>query len=532
MIQTIATALGGLGIFFAGMYLLKENLKKLAGRRFKQLVAVWTRGRFAGLGLGVVAGGVMQSTTAVTFILASMIASGLINVGGALPIITGANVGATFLILIATLNIQLFVLFVLGIAGISFTFDRLSEFRTVASAIFGVGLVFFGLKMLQTGVVPLTQEPWFASLLTLAGPSLIIPLLVASVLTVLAQSSTSVVLLVITLATAGGLTFEQAMMGIYGANLGSSAQNYLLSSSLNGRPKQVAMYQISFNLITAAVMLPLFVIERFGHVPLIEELVQSISNTLATRLALVQVTFNVVGAVLMTTLLPTMRRFLAHRFPPLPDEDDAEPVYIHDQAAQEPDSALDLARLEQRRLASYLPRYLDVARHPSRDGPTRLDRQNRSFTVLGTTVRDFLTGLREAPFDAVGYDRLNRAINLQRLLDGLNETLVELARTSRLTDDAALARRLLANVVEGIDAVLLTMVDALADGSGEDRALFRAMTRHRGEVMHGLREAYLAADAQLSTAEKGTILIVTNLAERALWLLGQIAEQEEAVRAG
>ncbi len=42
-------------------------------------------------------------------------------------------------------------------------------------------------------------------------------------------------------------------------------------------------------------------------------------------------------------------------------------------------------------------------------------------------MRDFPTGLREAPFDAVGYDRLNRAINLQRLLDGLNETLVELA---------------------------------------------------------------------------------------------------------
>lgn len=532
MLQAIATALGGLGIFFAGMYLLKENLKKLAGRRFKQLVAVWTRGRFAGLGLGVVAGAVMQSTTAVTFILASMIASGILTVGGALPIITGANLGATLLVLVATLNIQLFVLFVLGVAGISFTFDRLSEFRTVASAVFGVGLVFFGLKMLQTGVVPLTQEPWFAGLLTLAGPSLVIPLLVAALLTVLAQSSTSVVLLVITLATAGGLTFEQAMMGIYGANLGSSLQNYLLSSSLNGRPKQVAMYQISFNLITASVMLPMFIIERYGHVPLIEHLVQWISTTLATRLALVQICFNFIGAGLMTLLMPTMRRFLASRFPPLPDEDDGQPAYIHDQAGQEPDSALDLARLEQRRLASYLPRYLDITRKHARDGAVRLDRQNHSFTALGTTVRDFLTGLREAPFDAVGYDRLNRAINLQRLLDGLNETLVELARTSRLTDDAALARRLLSNVVEGIDAVLLTMVDALGDSSGEDRTLFHTMTRHRGEVMQRLREAYLAADAQLSTAEKGTILIVTNLAERALWLLGQIAEQEETVREG
>lgn len=541
MIQAIATALGGLGIFFAGMYFLKENLKKLAGRRFKQVVSIWTRGRLAGLGLGIVAGGIMQSTTAVTFILASMIASGLLTVGGALPIITGANVGATFLILLATLNIQLLVLFVLGITGISFTFDRLSEFRTAASAVFGVGLVFFGLKLLQTGVVPLTQEPWFASMLTFAGPSLVIPLLVAVVLTVAAQSSSSVVLLAITLATAGGLSFEQAMMAIYGANLGSSCQSYLLSSSLNGRPKQVAMYQISFNLVAASVMLPLFVLERFGHVPLAEHLAQSISATLATRLALVQIIFNLVGATLMTLLLPTMRRLLAHRFPPLPDEDDGEPAYIHDQAAQEPDSALDLVRLEQRRLASYLPRYLDMVRvhargraqtlPQARDAAARLDRQNHSFAALGTTVNEFLTGLREAPFDAVGYDKLNRAINLQHLLDGLNETLVEIARTSRPAEDAALARRLLANVVEGIDAVLLTMVDALADTSGEDRTLFHTMTRNRGTVMQRLREGYLAADAQLSTAEKGTILIVTNLAERALWLLGQIAEQEQTVPA-
>ncbi len=348
----------------------------------------------------------------------------------------------------------------------------------------------------------------------------------------LAQSSTSVVLLIITLATAGGLTFEQAMMGIYGANLGSSAQNYLLSSSLNGRPKQVAMYQISFNLITAAVMLPLFVIERFGHVPLVEHLVQAISDTLATRLALVQVTFNVIGATLMTTLLPYHAPLPR---PPLPAA--ARRGRCRARLYPRPGGAGAGFRARPRPAGAAPARHLSAAlsrRHPqpSRDAPARLDRQNRSFTTLGTTVRDFLTGLREAPFDAVGYDRLNRAINLQRLLDGLNETLVELARTSRLTDDAALARRLLANVVEGIDAVLLTMVDALGDGLGEDRALFRAMTRHRGEVMHGLREAYLAADAQLSTAEKGTILIVTNLAERALWLLGQIAEQEETVRAG
>lgn len=527
MIQAIATALGGLGIFFAGMYLLKDNLKKLAGRRFKQLVAKWTRGRLAGFTLGILAGGIMQSTTAVTFILTSMIASGVLGVGAALPIITGANVGATFLVFLATLNIQLLVLFVLGIAGISFTFDRLSEFRSAASAIFGVGLVFFGLKMLQGGVVPITQEPWFASMLTLAGASYLVPLVVASILTVLAQSSTSVVLLIITLATAGGLSFEQAMMGIYGANLGSSLQNYLLSSSLTGRPKQVVMFQISFNIIGAAVLLPMFVLERTTHLPLVETMVQTVADALPTQLALVQVSFNVISALVMNLLLHSVRAVLATRFPSLPDEDDAEPAFIHPQALQEPDSALDLARLEQRRLASYLPRYLDVARANGRDSAARVARLGHNYTTLAASVRDFLGSLREASFDPQGYRRLNRAISLQHLLDGMDETLAELANATREADRGPLAQRLISNVVEGIDAVLLTMVDALGDTAGEDRALLRAMTQSRGEVMQRLREGYLAADAELSTGEKGTVLIVTTLAERALWLLAQIAEQEQ-----
>ena len=49
MLSILSQGIGGLGIFFAGMYLLSENLKKLSGRRFRQAVARWTKSLWAGL---------------------------------------------------------------------------------------------------------------------------------------------------------------------------------------------------------------------------------------------------------------------------------------------------------------------------------------------------------------------------------------------------------------------------------------------------------------------------------------------------
>ncbi|MBD0417556.1 Na/Pi cotransporter family protein [Oryzicola mucosus] len=529
MLHALATALAGLGIFFAGMYQLKDALKKLTGRRFKQLIAAWIHRPVAAVALGVAAGGVMQSTTAVTFVLASMIATGLLTVGGALPIVAGANVGSTMLILLANLDIQLFVLALLGLTGISFVVERLSRFRTILTAVFSVSLVFFGLKMLQSGIVPLTREPWFGDLLALAGASYFLPLVIATCLTVLSQSTSSIVLLTIALTAGGGLTFEQAMMAIYGCNIGGSFQTLLLSSNLRGRPQQLAMFQVSFNFVAASLMVPLFFIEQYAGIGLVERLIRSLSASTQLQLAYLQVIFNLVGAGLMLVLIPWFHPILAKRFPTLADEDDGRPIYIHDQALEEPDSALDLAGLEQQRLATYLIKRLEIVRERPKNAAALINRQSQNFTMLATEVHEFLRRLGEAPFDVGGYDRLDRAINRQRLLDGLNETLVDLAATAGQVAGSKASQALLGTIVEALDAVLLTMLDALQDMKGEDRAVFLAITRNRGNVMQRIRQSYLASDGNLTVAQKGTVLILTNLSERAFWLLGQLAEQEQAV---
>ena len=83
----------GLGLFFLGLRLIGENLRRLYGSSFRNVIKRTTHSPLLGAGLGTLAGAVMQSATAVTFILVSLTDSGLIKARAAAPIIVWCNVG-------------------------------------------------------------------------------------------------------------------------------------------------------------------------------------------------------------------------------------------------------------------------------------------------------------------------------------------------------------------------------------------------------------------------------------------------------
>jgi len=518
----LSQGLGGLGIFFAGMYLLSENLKKLTGRRVRQTVAAWTRSTWAGVLWGFVTGAVVQSTSAITFIVVSMLGSGLLTVPSGLAITIGANVGTTLLVVIATLNVHLFVLVMLGIAGLSFASARLAPVRTLLLALFGIGLVFLGLEILQEAAEPLAAQPWVHDALAGAGSSMALVFVAGAILSFVTQSTNSIALLSITLSTAGVLSFDQCVLAIYGANVGSSGVTYVLSTGLRGSQRQVAMYQVMFNFVAAAVMVPLFLVEVYGGLPLFIALVEELTAVPSLQLAYIHVVFNIVGGLVLLPFVGLAARTLTRLYPPPREEDDARPRFIYDHAVQEPETALDLVELEQQRLAGYLPRFLDVAREGG--AGASVARHRGVIAGLGSAIDEFLDHLGNAQLSHSAYERLNHVLNVERILDGLAETLSDLARTIAEAGKGPATERLTGSIVEGLDAVLLTVVDAMGPDGAEDRKLLRRMGGDRSALMRRLREEYLASDAGLSPADKMSILTITNLTERASWLINRLID--------
>ena len=63
----------GLGLFFVGLHLVGDNLKALSSGSLRDGIARSTRNPLPRVGLGLAAGALMQSATAVTFICVSMV---------------------------------------------------------------------------------------------------------------------------------------------------------------------------------------------------------------------------------------------------------------------------------------------------------------------------------------------------------------------------------------------------------------------------------------------------------------------------
>lgn len=346
----LSTLVLGLGLFFLGVQLIGENLRRLSSPSFGRAIRrVSERPVLAGLtGLGF--GALMESATAVVFILAGMVRSGLVSARGAAPVILWCNVGLTALAFLATLNIHPYVAYFAGAAGIFFGTARRPRWRAAAGVALGAGLVLFGLESMGDGASPLRNAEWFQHLLAATVDSPAISFGIGILVAALLQSNTGAAMLVITLAGVGSFSLGQAALLLYGTNLGAIALRFFLSLNLDKPSRRLVRLEDLFCVWSGMLMCALFFVEKAG-VPLVLAGVQHVFSTdQKLQLALVFLLSNLLPAALMSPALGAILRQLERWLPGEPDAALAQPLYISDIALSDPPSALDLMTREIARL--------------------------------------------------------------------------------------------------------------------------------------------------------------------------------------
>jgi len=86
---------GGLGMFLYGMNLMGDGLQKAAGSKMKRLLGYLTNNRFVAVIVGTVVTGIIQSSSATTVMVVGFVNAGIMNLGQAVGVIMGANIGTT-----------------------------------------------------------------------------------------------------------------------------------------------------------------------------------------------------------------------------------------------------------------------------------------------------------------------------------------------------------------------------------------------------------------------------------------------------
>lgn len=330
----------GLGLFFLGMVLTGDNLRQLSGPSFRSLVAKPAANPFLGSIIGLGFGALMQSATAVTFILANMVKTKLINFAAATPILLWCNVGLTALAFVVTFDIHPLVAWIVGLSGIVMGFVKKPGSKAVAGVCLGVGLILFGLQSMGAGAAPLKEAAWFQEVLQVFEHNFLFAFLGGFVLAVLLQSNTGATMLVITLAKVGAVEFEIASALIYGANLGAIPLRNLLAFSQGPEARCLTRLEDAFCILSGGLMLGLFYLEQVAHVPLIHALVSNLATTENSQLALVFLLSNLLPATLLIGFSGKIARFLQNKLPP-ESETNPLPSFLNTRVLDDPSTALD-----------------------------------------------------------------------------------------------------------------------------------------------------------------------------------------------
>ena len=117
----------------------------------------------------------------------------------------------------------------------------------------------------------------------------------------------------------------------------------------------------------------------------------------------------------------------------------------------------------------------------------------------------------------------------QRLIVWLEEQFAELCDSLNQLPSDGSGERLRGVMVEGIDTLILTIIDDLNHDNQEGWANARELTDDRSEVLRKLRSTYISQEdpSSLSDATQANILKVTNTAGEIFFLLSRLLREVE-----
>ena len=98
--------LGAVALLLWGMRMVRTGVQRAFGAELRHLLRVSLSNRFAALLAGIGVTGVLQSSTATAFVVASFAGRGLVETAPALAVMLGADVGTTLVAQVLSLDLQ------------------------------------------------------------------------------------------------------------------------------------------------------------------------------------------------------------------------------------------------------------------------------------------------------------------------------------------------------------------------------------------------------------------------------------------
>ncbi len=290
--------LGGFVLFLYGMEKLNQGINRFAGATIKKMLANLSNNPLGAFLVGIIATAAIQSSTAVTVMLVSFVDSGIVNLPAALAIALGSGVGSTITAQIISFGLfdMAFVLIILG-----YLLKRSSGiYRAYGNAIFGIGLLFFSIKVMAEAGRSLSELPQFIALMEKVSSEPLFGITLSTIFTAMVHSSAAVVGLAISLAYEHLIDLKGGLYIVFGANIGTSITALLASARSGTSGKRIALANFAYKFITFLILFTLF--------PIFYMAVEKLGGALPRQIANAHTLYNLFGAVLFLPFVGPISR--------------------------------------------------------------------------------------------------------------------------------------------------------------------------------------------------------------------------------
>lgn len=352
--------LGGLGLFLYGMRVMSDGIQRRAGVKLRKFLGYLTVNRFAGVATGLAITSIIQSSSATTVLLVSIVNAGLMGLRQAIGVIMGANIGTTFTAWIVSLlgfKFKITMLALPAVAiGMPLSFSKVEHRREIAGILIGFGILFLGLHVMKESVPDIKNNPevlaFLAHFADVNYGTILLFIFIGTLLTVLVQSSSAAMAITITMAFKGWITFPIAACIVLGENIGTTITAYLASLGMNVHAKRAARAHMLFNLVGVAWMLLLF----FPFIRFIDRIVPGdamLPAHIPFHLSAFHSAFNIANTVLLIGFIPWFEKLVVRLVRDRHAEKEAGRLaFVSSQTSEDIESNLISARAELGRMSN------------------------------------------------------------------------------------------------------------------------------------------------------------------------------------
>lgn len=465
-IVEVFSLLGGVGLFLFGMTIMSAGLKNACGDKLQTILEHATKNKLIAIAVGLGMTILVQSSSATDVMVIGFVNSGLMNLGQAIGVIMGANIGTTITAQITAFNISTFTPLLLFAGAIMYLFMKNDFVKHVGSVIMGFGMLFQGITMMKVAIHPLSQSEGFVSFLsTLNNPALAI--LFGIAFTALLQSSSSSTVIFQTFAIQGLLSYNVAVYLVIGAAIGSVTPNLLASLTANRNGKRAAILNLLFNVFRAGILVALINI-----FPIILTGIQSLSPSDVGRQVANTHTIFAIIAVLVELSFTNKLIWLAEKIVPvLPEEnqqlEDRSLVYMTQMTKVPAPVALRQTQREITRMghiaADNLKRALDCFFNYSMSKAASVRSHEESVNILNHLIADAMVDLRSLDLSPENMRRVSMmtiaVTDIERLSDHAENIVeyIEQMNAKKAEMSEAARKELLDMSQDALDAVYLAL---------------------------------------------------------------------------